>query len=326
MPRQARLDMPGALHHIMVRGLNKTDIFIDDQDKEQFLQRLGDNIIEGKCLVFAWTLMDNHVHILFRSGQQGLSSVMRKLLTWYAQYFNRRHNRRGHLFENRYKSILCQEEAYLLALIRYVHLNPLRAGMIKNISELDDYPWSGHSAIMGRKQCPWMDVDYILRQFGEYEKAARSIYRSFMEEGVGLGSVPELAGGGLVRSLGGWSHVVSARRKGEQSDSDERILGAGDFVNKILEEAEAREARQLKLRRKGVGIAEIIADECRKSGISSDELSAGSRRSKVSQARELIALRGVKEFGFSAAEMARSLGVNTSSITRAIERAEAKLK
>ena len=112
MPRQARLDVPGALHPIMVRGLDKTNIFRDDEDKARFLERLGLNIEEGACSVYAWVLMDNHVHVLFKSGKDGISTVMRKLLTGYAQYFNRKHVRTGHLFENRYKSILCDEDTY----------------------------------------------------------------------------------------------------------------------------------------------------------------------------------------------------------------------
>jgi putative transposase len=86
MPRQARLDVPGALHHIMVRGINKANIFDDNEDKTRFLERLGQNVIEGKCSVYAWVLMDNHVHLLFKSGKHGISAVMRKQLTWYAQY------------------------------------------------------------------------------------------------------------------------------------------------------------------------------------------------------------------------------------------------
>jgi putative transposase len=141
MPRQARLDVPGALHHIMVRGNNRAEIFTDDQDRATFLERLGENILEAKCSVYAWVLMGNHVHILFKSGQKGISAVMRKLLTWYAQYYNRHHRRTGHLFENRYKSILCDEDNYLLALIRYIHLNPVRAGILTTMEELDRYPW-----------------------------------------------------------------------------------------------------------------------------------------------------------------------------------------
>lgn len=136
MPRQARLDVPGALHHVIVRGINKSNIFEDNQDKTLFLERLGQNIIDGKCSVYAWALMDNHAHVLFKSGQHGISAVMRKLLTWYAQYFNRRHRRTGHLFENRYKSILCDEDSYLLALIRYIHLNPVRAGTLTTLGRI----------------------------------------------------------------------------------------------------------------------------------------------------------------------------------------------
>jgi REP element-mobilizing transposase RayT len=94
--------------------------------------------------------MDNHVHVLFKSGKHGISAVMRELLTWYAQYYNRRHKRIGHLFENRYKSILCDEDNYLLALVRYIHLNPLRANIVKTIEELDRYPFCGHRAIIGK--------------------------------------------------------------------------------------------------------------------------------------------------------------------------------
>lgn len=133
MPRQARLDVPGALHHIMVRGIDKSKIFKDDHDKAKFLERLGQNVLEADCSVYAWVLMDNHVHLLFRSGRQGISAVMRKLLTWYAQYFNRKHRRTGHLFQNRYKSVLCEEENYLLALVRYIHLNPIRANIIQTL-------------------------------------------------------------------------------------------------------------------------------------------------------------------------------------------------
>ncbi len=124
-------------------------------------------------LVYAWAFMDTP-HILFKSGQDGISAVMRRLLTWYAQYYNRRHRRTGHLFESRYKSILCDEGSYLLSLIRYIHLNPVRAGIITNITELNSYPWSGHSTIMEKNQHDWMDSAYVLAQFSHRKKAAKA--------------------------------------------------------------------------------------------------------------------------------------------------------
>jgi putative transposase len=322
MPRQARLDAPGALHHIMVRGIDKTDIFADDLDKIGFLERLGENITEGKCSIYAWVLMDNHVHLLFKSGNYGISVVMRKLLTWYAQYFNRRHNRTGHLFQNRYKSILCEEESYLLALIRYIHLNPVRARIVKTIEELDHYPWSGHSAIVGKIKRPWMDIDTALLQFGEVKRRAISKYRSFVTEDFGTDNKPELTGGGLLRSQGGWSQVFALRRSGQKEEFDERILGSGDFVQAVLSETEDRQLRQTKLRKRGKGIADIIREECGDHGVKEKELVLGSRRRKVSLARAAIALRCKEEIGCSGAEIARHVGVNTTSINRAIARAE----
>ena len=324
MPRQARLDVPGALHHIMVRGINKSAIFKDDPDKARFLERLGDAVTEGQCRVHAWVLMNNHVHILFRSGRDGISAVMRKLLTWYAQYYNRRHNRTGHLFENRYKSILCDEDNYLLALVRYIHLNPIRAGIVKTIEELDRYPWSGHRSIIGKAKYPWMDTETVLSRFGSAARKALHEYRKFMREGVDQGRLEELTGGGLIRSQGGWSQVLAIRRRGRKEEYDERILGSGDFVNSILKEAEDRQLRQLKAKRAGKTIQRIIEEECRKQGISRQELKGGGKRRKVSDTRAIIALRSRDELGLTAAEIARNVGVNTSAVTRAIERVETR--
>ena len=203
MPRQARLDTFGALHHIMVRGSNRSRIFRDEEDRRRFLKRLGEAVKKGECSVYAWVLMDNHVHILFKSGRQGISTVMRKVLTWYAQYFNHRHRRRGHLFENRYKSVLCDEETYLLALVRYIHLNPVRARMVSTIRELDRYPWSGHGALIGREDHPWMDTGYVLSRFGGKREAAVRGYWKFVGEGMGMGRVKELTGGRSDSEFGG---------------------------------------------------------------------------------------------------------------------------
>lgn len=322
MPRQARLDIPGALHHIIMRGINRSAIFVDDEDRAKFVERLGDNITEGKCSIYAWVLMTNHVHLLFRSGERGISIVMRKLLTWYALYFNRRHQRTGHFFENCYKSILCEEDNYLLALLRYIHLNPVRAGITKTLEDLERYPWSGHAAVMGKKQCLWMDTDYVLLQFDSTKRKARNAYRQFVEEGIDMGRRPELTGGGLVRSLGGWSQVQSTRGRGHKAEYDERILGCGDFVAAILSGAEEKQIRQLKIRRTGLTIKDIIGQECEKARISEKELRNGSRRMRASKARESIVLRGVEELGLSFAEIARHMGVCTSTIMRALARAE----
>ena len=304
----------------MVRGINKSTIFKDDQDREQFLKRLGENVTDARATVYAFALMTNHAHVLFKSGKPGISAVMRKQLTWYAQYYNRRHLRSGHLFENRYKSILCDEDNYLLALIRYIHLNPIRAGIVGSMEELDRYPWSGHSVLMGEREYGWMDVKYVLLQFKDTIRKARNAYRRFVEEGIGMGRQPQLTGGGLIRSKGGWSQVVSARRSGEREEYDERILGSGDFVHAALNEAEEKIRLQLKHRRTGRTLVQIIDQECDRRQISPKELEGGSRRREVSAMRIKIARRGLDELGLSLAEIARHVGVSTSGLARAIKR------
>src|SRR4030066_2560192 len=141
MPRSARLDAPGVLHHVMGRGNEKRKIFLDDQDRVDFINRLGKLVKEDLMDVYAWSILSNHFHILCKTKKRPLSSSMRKLLTGYAVNFNKRHRRHGHLFQNRYKSIVCQEDVYLAELVRYIHLNPLRAGMVSSVCELAEYPY-----------------------------------------------------------------------------------------------------------------------------------------------------------------------------------------
>ncbi len=161
MPRQARLDAPGVLHHVMARGIERGVIFRDNADREDFVRRLARAAESGKIAVYAWALLPNHFHLLVRSGTAPLPRVMRSLLTGYAGRFNRRHRRVGHLFQNRYKSVVCEEEPYFLELVRYLHLNHLRAGIIKDLGQLDRYGYSGHSALVGRVTRPWQDTGEV---------------------------------------------------------------------------------------------------------------------------------------------------------------------
>jgi hypothetical protein len=192
--------------------------------------------------------------------------------------------------------------------------------MAETLEELDRYPWSGHSAVIGKRECSWMDVDYVLLQFNDTKRKARNSYRRFVGEGIGMGRQPELTGGGLIRSKGGWSQVVSARRSGRKEEYDERILGSGDFVNAALKEAEEKTRLQLKLLRTGRTLTKIVEQECGRADVSAQELKGGSRRRVVSTLRIKIAKRGLDELGLSLAEIARHVGVSTSGIARAIKR------
>jgi REP element-mobilizing transposase RayT/predicted DNA-binding protein (UPF0251 family) len=326
MPRHARLDATGALHHVIIRGIDRSDLFADDSDRQRFVDKLGEYISATGCSLYAWVLMSNHVHLLLKSGNIGISGTMRKLLTWYAIYFNKRHGRTGHVFQNRYKSILCEEDKYFLALVRYIHLNPLRAGIVTDMKSLDRYRWCGHAVLMGRHSGSFMDAPYVLAHFANDEGIARKAYRRFVGEGIALGPNPEFTGGGLIRSSGGWSQVVSARRRKDPVKGDERILGDSNFVLAVVSEAEKRQQRQLRCTNPEIRIEGIIREECHRGQVSVAELESGVRRRNVTAVRETIALRCARELGLSAAEIARHAGVNTSAVTRAIERARQKLR
>ncbi|MBN1904539.1 MAG: transposase, partial [Deltaproteobacteria bacterium] len=194
---------PGVLHHVMIRGIEKTKIFTSNKDREYFIEGLDNFCPEMGIKCYAWTFMHNHAHVLFHTGKESLSRVMRRLLTGYVIVFNHSHKRRGHLFQNRFKSIICQEETYLRELVRYIHLNPIRAGIITTMDELRNYKYTSHSAIMGNVKREWQDTEYVLGYFGKSVRKARKEYESFVNAGLGDGRKDELTGGGLIRSLAG---------------------------------------------------------------------------------------------------------------------------
>lgn len=322
MPRQARLDAPGTLHHVMGRGIEKADIFRSRFDREDFVERLAELSLDGYFAVYAWALMPTHFHILIRTKDRPLSTAMRKLLTGYVINFNRRHKRFGHLFQNRYKSIVCEDDPYLLELTRYIHLNPLRKKMVSGMEELKKFPWTGHSAIMGEVKRDWQDSDAILSYFSSKKKRAVMLYEQFLAEGVALGKRPELVGGGLIRSLGGWSTVLSLRRRDTHAASDERILGSSDFVLDLFSEAEQKAKDTLRLSSPAKDLLGLADEISKQEGITENELRSGGRLRRISKARGLFCRTAVKEMRYPGAEVARFLGVTTSAVCRLANSAE----
>ena len=322
MPRKSRIDAPGALHHIIVRGIERRKIFVDDADRNNFLDRFGGIITETNTSCYAWALIPNHFHLLLRTGQVSIATVMRRLLTGHACYFNKRHCRTGHLFQNRYKSILCQEDTYLLELIRYIHLNPLRARLIKDFDFLKKYPYSGHSTLMGKVKNGWQDIEWVLRLFDERIRVARRRYHKFVEKGISMGQRKDLTGGGLIRSMGGWSVVKSMRKAKMFEKSDERILGDGDFVNQVLSAAEEQMEQRNLLISKGYDLKMIAQRVCFVMDIESSEIwKIGKARRRVA-ARSLLCFWAVRELGISMTELARRLNLSLSGVSQSVKRGE----
>jgi REP element-mobilizing transposase RayT len=279
------------------------------------LNRIGKSAEKTGTVIYAWALMSNHAHLLVRSGSAGLPTFMRKVLTGYSVSFNKRHHRTGHLFQNRYKSILCEEEPYFVKLVSYIHLNPLRAGLVTSLEELERYLWSGHATIMGNGEHAWQDTEYVLQQFGSTTGHARNAYVEFVRDQVRLGRQPELTGGGLVRSAGGWSEVVSMRKRGERQFSDERILGSGEFVEEVLGEVGEAQKEMMPMRMRRADARELLERRCAETGLSVDALQAGSRFREYSSLRRELARQLVIEMGLSHADVARMLGISRAGVS-----------
>jgi REP element-mobilizing transposase RayT len=214
----------------MGRGLERRHILATSADKRDFIDRLEAGLSETGTQCLAWALMGNHYHLLLRAGSNPLADLIRKLLGGFATAYNRRHSRVGYVFQNRYKSVLCNEAVYLLAtaynrrhsrvgyvfqnryksvlcneavylleLVRYIHLNPLRAKIVENLSILDRYRWTGHAVLMGNQRLDWQHTETVLEHFGHDTMAARCGYRAFMMKGMSTAPEVDLGGGGLIR-------------------------------------------------------------------------------------------------------------------------------
>lgn len=324
MPRTARLDAAGVLHHIMIRGIERRKIFLTDDDREDLVKRLAFLLPETGTSCYAWTFIPNHAHFLFRTGHVPVATLMRRLLTGYAIGFNHRHNRCGQLFQNRYKSIICQEDVYFKELVRYIHLNPIRSGIVSGIEELDAYPYCGHAAVMSLKERAWQDVEYVLRSFGRDSNEARQAYHGFMVEGLSQGRRDELTGGGLIRSLGGWKEAGRTKGRGmPHVMSDERILGDPDFVASVLSPAKERLDRRYELKRHGYDLNRIAERVAEILHMDIQEVLSRGRRKKKVEARSLLCFWAVREAGMSLRYLAEQLEMSAPGVGFAVERGEA---
>lgn len=310
MPRQARLDIPGLLQHVIVRGIERRNIFRDNTDRKNFVERFNLLLQETGTECFAWALIPNHFHLLLRPNLVELKQFMRRLLTGYAITFNNRHRRSGHLFQNRYKSIVCEEDTYLLELIRYIHLNPLRASIVPDLTSLNNYKWCGHSILMGKNQLSGQSVDEVLAFFDKKPNRARVHYLSFVADGIAQGERPELVGGGLKRSVAGGILTSSA-----SESYDERVLGSGDFVDQLRQEDELREKLIL-----GVKLPELMRRVEIFFDLEPGQLSQRKRRTEVVTARDVFCHVAVRILKHPGTEVGACIYIKRSAVSHAVRR------
>ncbi len=196
MPRSPRVDFPGAFHHVYARGIEKRPIFADDGDRQELRRRVQLNLSRRDATCLAWAYMSNHFHLLFYSPRGSLADFMRCVMSGYAMYFNRKTGRVGHLFQNRYMSSVIDSERYLFELIRYIHLNPIRSGLVASLGELATYRWTGHRDIVRTKKMPWEQFPFV-RDFFVAGKKDDGIarYIEFLADGIGVGPAAAFSDG-----------------------------------------------------------------------------------------------------------------------------------
>jgi REP element-mobilizing transposase RayT len=237
MARKPRVEFEGALYHVIVRGNHRRDIFRDQSDRVAYLDRIEHYRERYRCIVYAYVLMSNHVHLLIETGAVGLSKIMQGIQFSYTQRYNRRYRVVGHLFQGRYKSILCDRDAYLLELVRYIHLNPARMKRPQNPWK---YHWSSHRVFLGEPGPVTIQTTSVLKQFGSNASVARRGYLAFMKEGLGQGHLDR-----FYQTL------------------EQRFLGDEQFVDEVEKKKKEREPVRIKVRfpRLVEGVASVYGIE-----------------------------------------------------------------
>lgn len=306
MPRGPRIDIPGLIQHVICRGIERKTIFRSDADYEDLLSRILKLAGAEDLKVYAFALMPNHIHLLVRPLKTPLSTFMRRLLTGYAIYFNRKHRRAGHLFQNRYKSYVVEEDSYFFELIRYIHLNPVRAGIISELERLAVYPYTGYSALMGRANRPFLNSNEVLSHFSSNLRSARKKLFEFMQDGIAQGKRDDLSGGGLKRSL---ARLDPEQREDRQA-FDERILGSSLFVESVLKET----CKRQDLKERDSRLEELLGKVADIYNLTIPELCSGSKRAPVLKARTAVIFYATKDIGTSARELSKVLNVATATV------------
>ncbi|MFV2058962.1 MAG: helix-turn-helix domain-containing protein, partial [Thiohalomonadales bacterium] len=288
-------------------------------DKQDFLSRLALLLKELRFDCMAWALMSNHYHLLIRVSEEPLSHLMRRLLSGYGTTYNLRNKRSGYVFQNRYKSILCDADDYFLELVRYIHLNPIKAKIVKDINELNTYPWTGHSAIMHKNSNDWQNTDEVLLQYSVQKAAARRRYSAFISDGI-TEKLGDMSGGGLIRSYGGWQEISKLQKSHEARIGDERILGDSDFVEQAIKNDETKLEEELLLKQKGWDLEKLVKYVCQYFDVTQDQISTKGRDNTISYAKSVICYLGNVRLGISSTQLGARLNISQSSVSRSVKR------
>jgi REP element-mobilizing transposase RayT len=280
MARKPRIEYPGALYHVITRGNRKESIFKDTEDRERFLKKLIEYKERYDFILYAYVLMGNHIHLLIETGKEPLSRIMQGLLQSYTQWYNSKYRTVGHLFQGRYKAILCDKNSYLLNLIRYIHLNPVRKGIVRDPSK---YKWSSHRIYLGLERSKTVDTELVLSQFSKNIRKSIRMYKSFVLEWIKEGKKED-----FYRTI------------------DQRFLGEAEFAEEVKKKV-GEETRREDNILKNKTIDEIAEGVKRVTGVRLNDLRGRSRMKDVVAARSLFVRLALKYTIYKRKEIAAFL-------------------
>ena len=289
MARKPRLHVPGGLYHVIVRGNGRQDVFFSAGDRHFFYELLAEGVARFGYRIHAFCLMTNHLHLALQAGDRELSAGMQNLSFRYTRYLNTRLKRVGHVFQGRFKAFLVDQDRYGLALVRYLHLNPVRAKLVRTAAA---YPWSSQRAYLGREALPWLTSDWVLGQFGERLGPARARFAAFVEAGGEDGHLEMFYGG----------------------EADSRIVGEADFLKRVLKPSERAV--------KPPALARLVDHVCQACALKPADLQAPGRNRQAAQARTLIAWLAVHARSCTIAEVAHYFSRAPSTMSHLVARLE----
>lgn len=288
MPRKPRLHVPGGFYHVTLRGNHRQDIFFTPGDRALFGQIVSEVLERFAARVHAYCLMTNHVHLLIQVGDVPLGRIMMRVAGRYARLVQRRFRTTGHLFEQRYHCVLVDADEYLLELVRYIHLNPVRAHMVESP---DDYAWSSHADYLGRRSTSWVTTSFALGILHPDPGSATGAYRRFVDHDVGRKQSSPLT---------------------DRNDNDVRVLGSDDFLGKSLTAGWRPRSRK--------SLDELIDEACGQFNVDREELASPSRQRRLSKVRAWVAYHATEQRIASLAQVARTFHRDASSLSDCVAR------
>lgn len=319
MARMIRPDWHGAFHHVMARGIDGREVFAGQSDKIDLTDRLGRLVPEMDVDVFAWAVMPNHLHLLIRTGIRPVCEFMHRLLTGFAVVYNKRNDRKGHVFQGRFKSIPVQEDIYFLRLLGYIHCNPIKAGIVSGFDDLEEYRWCGHGAILGARSEPWQNVLYVLSKLGSEKPEQVKRYQEIIIAEISDNKSYEYLSGTFVLGSDGIKPV--SRNDSLLARGNVVVLGSRYFATEVYNRIRMSGSPCLRDRCDSHRRLEELLERIRNVyGFSRLMLRGKSRSPALSDARAVVAWVASSRLGFSRTDCMHLLGMSRNGVRKAISR------